>query len=150
MNLFTVSLWQASLRVLWFSPASIVPPMLYIHLHLNITLEGRAMAQAVSRRPLNTEARVRSQVKSVWDLWWTKWHWDRFFSELSVFPCRFHSTCATLIVKIGKKLLILIIFIGVAQKGLRLWCEGPSKENWKGFAVTNRQEYVDLFKHIMI
>jgi hypothetical protein len=18
---------------------------------------------------------------SVWDLWWTKWHWDRFFSE---------------------------------------------------------------------
>jgi hypothetical protein len=21
-----------------------------------------------------------------WDLWWTKWHWDRFFSESSGFP----------------------------------------------------------------
>jgi hypothetical protein len=61
------------------------------------------MAQAVSRRPLTTEARVRSQVKSMWDLWWTKWHWDRLSSELSVFPCRFHSTGAPLIVKIGKK-----------------------------------------------
>jgi hypothetical protein len=27
--------------------------------------QGRAMAQAVSRRPLTTEARVRSQVKSM-------------------------------------------------------------------------------------
>jgi hypothetical protein len=62
----------------------------------NIPL-GRAMAQAVSRRPLTTEARVRSQVKSMWDLWWAKWHWDMFFSELSVFPCRFHSTGAPLI-----------------------------------------------------
>jgi hypothetical protein len=25
--------------------------------------------------------------KSVWDLWWTKWHWDRLFSEsFSFFP----------------------------------------------------------------
>jgi hypothetical protein len=47
---------------------------------------------------------------------------------LSVFPCRFHSTGAPLIVKIGKKLLILIIFIGVAQKALRLWYEGPSSK----------------------
>jgi hypothetical protein len=22
----------------------------------------------------------------MWDLWWTKWHWDRFFSELFSFP----------------------------------------------------------------
>jgi hypothetical protein len=21
-----------------------------------------------------------------WDLWWTKWHWDRFFSEFFDFP----------------------------------------------------------------
>jgi hypothetical protein len=82
----------------------------------------RLVAGLSPRRP-----GVRSQVKSMWDLWWTKWHKDRFFSELSVFPCRFHSTGAPLIVKIGKKkLLILIMFIGVAQKALRLWCEGPS------------------------
>jgi hypothetical protein len=40
-----------------------------------------------------------------------------FFTELSVFPCQFHSTGAPLLVQLGKKLLILIfIFItGVAQ-----------------------------------
>jgi hypothetical protein len=32
------------------------------------------MAQAVSRRPLIAEARVRSRGQSMWDLWWTKWH----------------------------------------------------------------------------
>jgi hypothetical protein len=63
----------------------------------------RAMAQAVSRQLLTTEAQGRSRVKSMWDLWWTKWHWDRFFSELSVFPCQFHSTGAPLLVKLGKK-----------------------------------------------
>jgi hypothetical protein len=42
---------------------------------------GRAMAQAVSRRPLTAEARVRSRGQSMWDLWWTKWHWDRFFPK---------------------------------------------------------------------
>jgi hypothetical protein len=84
------------------------------------------MAQAVSRRPFTTEARGSVPAQSMWDLWWTKWHWDRFFSELSVFPCRFHSTGAPLIVKIGKKKLLTLIVIGVAQKALRLWCEGPS------------------------
>ena len=34
--------------------------------------------------------------QSVWDLWWTKWHWDRFFPEYFGFPCQFHSTGATL------------------------------------------------------
>jgi hypothetical protein len=24
--------------------------------------------------------------QSMWDLWWTKWHWDRFFSEFFGFP----------------------------------------------------------------
>jgi hypothetical protein len=41
---------------------------------------ARAMAQAVSRWPLTAEARGRAQV-CMWDLWWTKWYWDRFFSE---------------------------------------------------------------------
>jgi hypothetical protein len=39
-----------------------------------------AMARAVSRRPLTAEAGVRTRV-SLWDLWWTVWHWDRRFSE---------------------------------------------------------------------
>jgi hypothetical protein len=44
------------------------------------------MAQAISRHPLTAEARVRSWGQSMWDLWWTKWHWDRFFSEYFSFP----------------------------------------------------------------
>jgi hypothetical protein len=54
-------------------------------------------------------------------LWWTKWHWDRFFSELSVFPSQFHSTGAPLLVKLGKKKLLIFI-TGVAQEALRLRC----------------------------
>jgi hypothetical protein len=31
----------------------------------------------------------------MWDLWWTKGHWDRFFApSTSVFPCQFHR-CST-------------------------------------------------------
>jgi hypothetical protein len=44
------------------------------------------MAQVVSRRPLTAEARFRAPSQSMWDLWWTKWHWDMFFSELFGFP----------------------------------------------------------------
>jgi len=28
----------------------------------------------------------------MWDLWWTKWHWDMFLSEYFVFPSYYHST----------------------------------------------------------
>jgi hypothetical protein len=52
----------------------------------NVNKKGRAMAQAVSRRPPTAEARIRSRGQSMWDLWWTKWHWDRFFPEYFGFP----------------------------------------------------------------
>jgi hypothetical protein len=58
--------------------------------------QGRAMAQAVSRRALTAEARVRSRGQSMWDLWWTNWHWDMFLSEYFGFPCQYHSTGAPL------------------------------------------------------
>jgi hypothetical protein len=52
---------------------------------------GRAMAQAVSCRTGSTPG------QSMWNLWWTKWHWDRFSPpSTSVFPCQFHSTGAPL------------------------------------------------------
>jgi len=49
------------------------------------------MTQAVNRRPRFKDSRVRSQV-TVWDLWWKKWHCDRFFFEcfhlnLSIICC---------------------------------------------------------------
>jgi hypothetical protein len=47
------------------------------------------------RQPLTTEDRVRSQAYPFWGLWWTEWHWDRFFlSECVGFPlsASFHLT----------------------------------------------------------
>jgi hypothetical protein len=44
------------------------------------------MAQVVSRRPPIPESRVRSRGQSMWDLWWTKCHWDRFLPEYFGFP----------------------------------------------------------------
>ena len=37
---------------------------------------GRAMAQAVSCRTGSTPG------QSMWNLWWTKWHWDRLFPRV--------------------------------------------------------------------
>jgi len=38
---------------------------------------GRAICQTVSRRPITAEDHVRFH----WDLWRSKWHWNRFFSQ---------------------------------------------------------------------
>jgi hypothetical protein len=42
------------------------------------------MAQAVIRRPLTREARVRAHFKTCGICGRTKWHWDRFLSYTSV------------------------------------------------------------------
>jgi hypothetical protein len=42
----------------------------------------------------------------MWDLWWTKWHWDGFSPSTSVLPCQFHSTGAPLQGKTKKTLII--------------------------------------------
>jgi hypothetical protein len=49
---------------------------------------GRAMAQVVSHRaPASHGGGPGSRSgQSMWDLWWKKWHWDRFFSEFFGFP----------------------------------------------------------------
>jgi hypothetical protein len=33
----------------------------------------------------------------MWDLWWTKWHWGRFFSEYFGFPYQLHQLIHILI-----------------------------------------------------
>jgi hypothetical protein len=77
---------------------------LYEGLHTSMIIlvtkdnKGCAMAQAVSRRLLTVEARVRSGGQYMWDLWWTKWHWDRFsprvlrFSPVNFIPPVLHYT----------------------------------------------------------
>jgi hypothetical protein len=46
--------------------------------------------------------------QSMWDLWWTKWHWDRFFSMYFGFflSISFHRCYITR--KYGKRLIIFI------------------------------------------
>jgi hypothetical protein len=50
-------------------------------------MEGRALAQADSRRPVTAEAWVSP-------CGITEWHWGRFCSDFFGFPCQYHSTVA--------------------------------------------------------
>jgi hypothetical protein len=101
------------------------------------------MAQAVSRRPLTLEAQVRSRGQFMWDLWWAKWHWDRFFPPRVILfspdKCRLKAVVPTLatfiyylnitnelnIPQLGKSLLLILAIIcnvqDIALKTHRIW-----------------------------
>ena len=68
---------------------------------------GRAMAQAVSRRPLTAEVRVSSRVSPCGICGGHSGNGTGFSPSTSVFPCRCHSTGAPLQGK-TKKLIIFI------------------------------------------
>jgi hypothetical protein len=68
---------------------------------------GRAMAQAVSRRPLTAEVRVPSRVSPCGICGGQSGNGTDFFPSTSVFPCQLHSTGAPLQGK-TKKLIIFI------------------------------------------
>jgi hypothetical protein len=68
----------------------------------------RAMAQAVSRRPLTAETRLRSWVSPCGICGGQSGTGTGFFPSTSVFPCQFHSTDAPLHGKTKKKLIIFI------------------------------------------
>jgi hypothetical protein len=65
--------------------------------------EGRAMAQAVSRRPPTAETRVRSRVSPCGICGGQSGTGTGFSPSTWVFPCQFYSTVAPLLVKIKKK-----------------------------------------------
>jgi hypothetical protein len=68
------------------------------------------MAQAVSRRPLTAAVRGSIPGQSIWDSWWTKWHWDRFFSPvLQFFFVNFIPPVLHYLEK--RKTLIIFLFI---------------------------------------
>jgi hypothetical protein len=66
-------------------------------------LLGRAMDQAVSRRPLTAEARFRSRVSPCGICGGQSGSGTGFSQSTSVFPCQFHSTGAPLKWKSRKK-----------------------------------------------
>jgi hypothetical protein len=55
---------------------------------------GRVMSQAVSRRPLTAEARVRAWFNPCWICGGQSGTGTGFSPSSSVFPCRYHSTVA--------------------------------------------------------
>jgi hypothetical protein len=71
--------------------------------HVTKLAAGRAMAQAVSRRPPTAEARVRSQVSPYGICGGQSSTGKGFSPSTSVFPCQFHYTGAPLLGKMKKK-----------------------------------------------
>jgi hypothetical protein len=72
---------------------------------------GRAMDQAVSRRPPTAEARVRSRVGPCGICGGQSGTRTGFSPSTSVFTCQFHSTGAPLLGKGQKIIIIIVIFI---------------------------------------
>ena len=83
-------------------------------------IDGRDMAQAVSRRPSIAEARVRSRVSPRGICGGQSGTGTGFSPSTSVFPRQFHSTGAPLHGKTKKTLIIFIT--GLHNKPLRLRC----------------------------
>jgi hypothetical protein len=74
---------------------------------------GCAMAQAVRLWLGFTPRSVQ------WDLWWTKWHWDRFFSKFFGFPINIIPLWAPHFRKLKKIVLSLV------HSFIRGWTTGP-------------------------
>jgi hypothetical protein len=99
--------------------------------------DGRAMAQAVSRRSLTAEARDRSRVSPCGIFGGQSGTGTGFSPSTSVFPCQFHSTGPPLQGKTKKKLTIFITGLHNKPQGCGasvVSAAGPSKEkkNFKG------------------
>jgi hypothetical protein len=88
--------------------------VLFIKSRVNV-VQGRAMVQAVSRRPPTVEARVRSRVRLCGICGGRSGTGTGFSLSTSVFPCQFHSTGAPLLGK-GQKIIIIIIITGLHNK----------------------------------
>jgi hypothetical protein len=79
----------------------------YYKTGLHKSRAGRAMAQAVSRRPPTAEARFRSRVSPCGICGGQSGTGRGFSPSTSVFPCQFHSTGAPL--QGNRKKLIIYI-----------------------------------------
>jgi hypothetical protein len=77
--------------------------------------KGRAMAQAVSRRPPTADAWVRSRVSPCGICGGQSGSGTGFSPSTSVFPCQFHSTGAPSLGK-GQKIIIIIFITGLHKK----------------------------------
>ena len=99
------------------------------------------MDQAVSRRPLTAEARVRSRVSPCLIFVGQSGTRIGLSPSTSVFPCQFHSTGATLRRKNEKKLIIFITGLHNKSQGC-----GASVASAAGPFKRNVISYVPKFR----
>jgi hypothetical protein len=85
------------------------PATYFLTIRCNSNL-GRAMAQAVSRRPATAEARFRSRVSPCGICGGQSGTGAGISPSTSVFPCQFHSSGVPLLGN-GQKIIIIFIFI---------------------------------------
>jgi hypothetical protein len=84
--------------------------------------------------------------QSMWDLWWTKWHWDRFFPpSSSVFPCQFHSTGASLLGK-GQKLIIIIFTFITGLHNKPHGCSASVASAAGPFTTKKKKEFIPCWR----
>jgi hypothetical protein len=65
----------------------------------------QVLCQTISRSASHRGGPGSRPGQSVWDLWWTKWHWDTFFNEFFGFPLSvssFHQRSILLYLHLGK------------------------------------------------
>jgi hypothetical protein len=89
-NLFpSLYLPTHTIMITYFNTASVQPMLAVPWLRRLVT--GLSPRQpGITPRPIQ------------WDLWWTKWHWGRFFSEFFGFPRQYNSTIGSIFPKIKK------------------------------------------------
>jgi hypothetical protein len=57
-------------------------------------MEAHDIAQAISRWFPHRSTQGLIPCLVMWDLWWTKWHWGRFYPSTSVSLANSHSNSA--------------------------------------------------------
>jgi hypothetical protein len=97
--------------IYWTKKCSSFPHSIMKVVRLNENV-GRAMAQAVSRRPLTSEARVRSRVSPCGIYGGQSGTGTGFPPSTSVFPCQCLFTGAPLLEKTKKKKTLIIFITG--------------------------------------
>jgi hypothetical protein len=84
----------------------------------------------------------------MWDLWWTKWHWDRFFPEYFGFPLSvsFHRCYIT---RKNEKLIIFFFIFITGLHNKRQGC-GASVASAAGPFTTKKKKYVPCLQLLQL
>jgi hypothetical protein len=75
----------------------------------------RTILRAYIRRLLIAPARLRFEVRSVWNLYWSKWRWGGFSSSTSVSYVNFHSTDFSIIISYAVIWLFVVSMLTVTN-----------------------------------